>query len=182
MPTTPAGGRPPRRLATIDLGSNTVRYLLVEVDAGQAWRIVDRDQRVTRLGEGLAAAGALGEAPMARTGAAVREYAERARRLGAVEVRGSQLAGFAGNAADGRQRALRDQPYDPAEPLEQVAVLIENDYIPADIEDLVDAGVFRYGGQSPIIFDRLEPEIHKEILAVCLCMTVGAVYDRALFA
>src|SRR5205814_8861845 len=87
VPTTPASGRPPRRLATIDLGSNTVRYLLVEVDAGQAWRIVDQDQRVTRLGEGLAAAGALGEAPMARTGAAVREYAERARRLGAVEAR-----------------------------------------------------------------------------------------------
>ena len=82
-----ADARPPRRLATIDLGSNTVRYLLVEVDAGQAWRIVDQDQRVTRLGEGLAAAGTLGEAPMARTGAAVREYAERARRLGAVEAR-----------------------------------------------------------------------------------------------
>jgi exopolyphosphatase/guanosine-5'-triphosphate,3'-diphosphate pyrophosphatase len=76
-----------RRLATIDLGSNTVRYLLVEVDAGAPWRIVDQDQRVTRLGEGLAAAGRLGEGPMIRTAAAVRAYAERARRLGAGEVR-----------------------------------------------------------------------------------------------
>jgi len=75
-----------RRLATIDLGSNTVRYLLVEVD-GAGWRALDQDQRVTRLGQGLAAAGRLGEAPMERAAAAVVEYAERARRLGAEVVR-----------------------------------------------------------------------------------------------
>jgi exopolyphosphatase / guanosine-5'-triphosphate,3'-diphosphate pyrophosphatase len=74
------------RLATIDLGSNTVRYLLVEVDSGARWRAVDHDQRVTRLGQGLAVAGRLGEAPMARTAATVVEYAERARRLGADDV------------------------------------------------------------------------------------------------
>jgi exopolyphosphatase/guanosine-5'-triphosphate,3'-diphosphate pyrophosphatase len=76
----------PRRLATIDLGSNTVRYLLVDVDGGVRWRAVDQDQRVTRLGAGLAATGRLGEAPMARTASAVVEYAERARRLGARDV------------------------------------------------------------------------------------------------
>jgi exopolyphosphatase/guanosine-5'-triphosphate,3'-diphosphate pyrophosphatase len=85
VPTPTAGAR---RLATIDLGTNTVRYLLVEIDGRRAdWLVIDQDQRVTRLGEGLAAAGRLGEAPMARTGAAVHEYAERARRLGAAEVR-----------------------------------------------------------------------------------------------
>jgi exopolyphosphatase / guanosine-5'-triphosphate,3'-diphosphate pyrophosphatase len=74
------------RLATIDLGSNTVRYLLVEVDGSRSWRTVDHDQRVTRLGEGLATAGSLAQAPMARTARAVIEYAERARRLGADEI------------------------------------------------------------------------------------------------
>jgi exopolyphosphatase / guanosine-5'-triphosphate,3'-diphosphate pyrophosphatase len=74
------------RLATIDLGSNTVRYLLVEVDGDAAWRTLDHDQRVTRLGQGLAGSGHLGEAPMARTGAAVVEYVARARRLGADDV------------------------------------------------------------------------------------------------
>ena len=74
------------RLATIDLGSNTVRYLLVEVKGDGSWRALDQDQRVTRLGQGLADAGRLGEAPMARTTAAVVEYAERARRLGADDV------------------------------------------------------------------------------------------------
>lgn len=63
-----------------------MRYLVVEVDGGAGWRVVDQDQRVTRLGQGLAATGRLGEAPMARTASAVIEYAERARRLGAAVV------------------------------------------------------------------------------------------------
>jgi exopolyphosphatase/guanosine-5'-triphosphate,3'-diphosphate pyrophosphatase len=75
-----------KRFATIDLGSNTVRYLLVDVDGVASWRMVDQDQRVTRLGQGLAATGRLGEAPMARTASAVVEYVDRARGLGAVEV------------------------------------------------------------------------------------------------
>jgi len=70
------------RLATIDLGSNTVRLLVADVIAPGRWHIVDADQRVTRLGEGLAASGRLGEAPAARTAATVAEYAVRARRAG----------------------------------------------------------------------------------------------------
>jgi exopolyphosphatase / guanosine-5'-triphosphate,3'-diphosphate pyrophosphatase len=90
------------RLATIDLGSNTVRYLVVEVDGREGWRVVDQDQRVTRLGEGLAAYGRLGETPMARTASAVIEYAERARRLGATDV---QLVATSAvrESANGRQ-------------------------------------------------------------------------------
>jgi exopolyphosphatase/guanosine-5'-triphosphate,3'-diphosphate pyrophosphatase len=76
---------PARRLATIDLGSNTVRYLLIETAEG-GWRTIDHDQRVTRLGQGLAIAGRLAEAAMARTADAVVEYAQRARRLGAARV------------------------------------------------------------------------------------------------
>ena len=48
---------------------------------------VDQRQTVTRLGEGLAAAGALGEAPMARTLAVVGDYVTRAERLAATRVR-----------------------------------------------------------------------------------------------
>ena len=76
-----------RRVATIDLGSNTVRFLCVDVDGTGDWRTVDQSQHVTRLGEGMAASGRLGEAPMARTATTVAEYAERARRLGAGDVR-----------------------------------------------------------------------------------------------
>ena len=75
------------RLATIDLGSNTVRLLVADVEPGaHKWRVVEADQRVTRLGEGLAASGRLGEAPAERTVVAVSEYVARARRAGAERV------------------------------------------------------------------------------------------------
>jgi exopolyphosphatase/guanosine-5'-triphosphate,3'-diphosphate pyrophosphatase len=70
------------RLATIDLGTNTVRLLVADVTDPGRWRVVDADQRVTRLGEGLAASGRLGEVPAQRTAAAVTEYVGRARRAG----------------------------------------------------------------------------------------------------
>ena len=74
------------RLATIDLGTNTVRLLVADVTGAGRWRVVEADQRVTRLGEGLAASGRLGEAPAARTAAVVAEYVARARRAGAERL------------------------------------------------------------------------------------------------
>ena len=74
------------RLATIDVGSNPVRLLVADVLAAASWRLVDQDQTVTRLAEGLARSGRLGEAPMARTLAAVRAYVERGAGLGARDV------------------------------------------------------------------------------------------------
>ncbi len=75
------------RLATIDLGSNTVRLLVADVDPGaRGWRVVETAQRVTRLGEGLTASGRLGHAPAERTTAVVAEYVARARRASAERV------------------------------------------------------------------------------------------------
>jgi exopolyphosphatase/guanosine-5'-triphosphate,3'-diphosphate pyrophosphatase len=75
-----------RRLAAIDLGTNTVRLLVAEVD-GAAWRSLHQAQRVTRLGQGLGAAGLLQDGPMARTVAAVGEFVTAARRRGAERIR-----------------------------------------------------------------------------------------------
>jgi exopolyphosphatase/guanosine-5'-triphosphate,3'-diphosphate pyrophosphatase len=75
------------RLGSIDVGSNTVRLLVADVAGDGTWRIADQEQTITRLGENLARAGALGEAPMARTLAAVSDYVERATRLGATGIR-----------------------------------------------------------------------------------------------
>ncbi len=75
------------RVSTIDVGSNTVRLLVADVNGPDAWRVVEQDQTVTRLAEGLAASGALGAAPMARTLAITTDYADRATRRGAGEVR-----------------------------------------------------------------------------------------------
>lgn len=74
------------RLATIDLGSNTVRLLVADV-ADERLTVVDQDQRVTRLGEGLTRSWRLGEAPAARTADVVVDYVARARAAGAVRVR-----------------------------------------------------------------------------------------------
>ncbi len=74
------------RLAAIDLGTNTVRLLVIDADAAGRWRSLHQAQRITRLGEGLAASGRLGEAAMARTAAAVAEYAAAADHLGAERV------------------------------------------------------------------------------------------------
>jgi exopolyphosphatase/guanosine-5'-triphosphate,3'-diphosphate pyrophosphatase len=75
------------RLCAIDVGSNTVRLLVADVLGAGAWHIADQDQTITRLGEGLARTGVLGEAPMARTLAAVSEYVARGSRLGASDIR-----------------------------------------------------------------------------------------------
>lgn len=75
------------RLATIDLGTNTVRLLVADVESGTGrWRVVEADQRVTRLGEGLAASGRLADQPMARTSSAVASYVARARRASAERI------------------------------------------------------------------------------------------------
>lgn len=75
------------RVATIDLGTNTVRLLVADAAPGAAvWKTVEQDQQVTRLGEGLAATGSLGDAPAERTAGAVREYVARATAAGAHRI------------------------------------------------------------------------------------------------
>ena len=73
-------------LATVDLGTNTVRLLVVGPD-GPAWRTLHQTQRVTRLGEGQGDTGRLRPEPMRRTAATVSEFARAARALGAARVR-----------------------------------------------------------------------------------------------
>lgn len=83
---SPAAPRPTRRLATIDLGTNTVRLLVADVAPDGAWTVVHQDQRVTRLGEGLTGSGRLGDAARTRTAETVADYVIRARRAGAVRL------------------------------------------------------------------------------------------------
>ncbi len=56
----------PSNVAALDLGTNNCR-LLVARPAGGGFRVVDAFSRIVRLGEGLAATGALSEGAIART-------------------------------------------------------------------------------------------------------------------
>src|SRR2546427_4426031 len=93
------------RLATIDLGTNTVRLLVAEVAAAGRWTPIVQDQRVPRLGEGLRASGRLAETPMNRTAATVTEYARRAREAGAGALRIIATSAVR-DAANGREFAI----------------------------------------------------------------------------
>lgn len=77
-----------RRVAAIDCGTNSVRLLVVEVDATSGLLVdVAREMRIVRLGEGVDATGHLSEAALARTFGAVEEYAAIVESAGADALR-----------------------------------------------------------------------------------------------
>ena len=76
----------PERYAVIDIGTNSVKFAITEVDdAGASRRVVDRAE-VTRLGQGRDADGRIADEPLERTGAAIAEMVEEARRNGCRAV------------------------------------------------------------------------------------------------
>jgi exopolyphosphatase / guanosine-5'-triphosphate,3'-diphosphate pyrophosphatase len=73
------------RIAVIDLGTNTTRLLVGQVADG-AVRELERDTRITRLGEGVDAAGRLAEPAMDRVFDAVADYRAAIDRLEPARV------------------------------------------------------------------------------------------------
>jgi len=62
-------------VAAIDCGTNSIKVLIAHVGAG-SWHVVLRDSRVVRLGEGVDETGTLTDGALARTFAAIDEFAE----------------------------------------------------------------------------------------------------------
>jgi exopolyphosphatase / guanosine-5'-triphosphate,3'-diphosphate pyrophosphatase len=76
----------PERVAAVDMGTNSIRLLVMEsIDGGL--REVARDMVITRLGQGVDATGRLSSEALARTMSVLARYARRARSLGAERVR-----------------------------------------------------------------------------------------------
>jgi exopolyphosphatase/guanosine-5'-triphosphate,3'-diphosphate pyrophosphatase len=73
--------------AAIDLGTNNCRLLVARAEGG-SFRVIDAFSRIVRLGERVVATGALSEAAMARTIAALRVCAAKLRRRGVSHYRG----------------------------------------------------------------------------------------------
>ena len=76
----------PARYAVIDMGTNSIKFHVGSFDAdGRPTTVVDRAE-VTRLGEGLAAGGAIQPEPLERAIAAIGGMADEAKRLGARAI------------------------------------------------------------------------------------------------
>jgi len=57
-----------RRIAAIDVGSNSVRLIVAETDGSGGYRVIDDEKDIARLGQGLESTGALRPERMARAG------------------------------------------------------------------------------------------------------------------
>jgi len=90
------------RVAVVDIGTNSTRLLVAEVDGGV--RELGRDSIVTRLGEGVDATGRLGDAPQQRVFAALDRYAAVIRAHGA-EQRTAVMTSAVRDAANGAEFA-----------------------------------------------------------------------------
>jgi exopolyphosphatase/guanosine-5'-triphosphate,3'-diphosphate pyrophosphatase len=91
------------RVAVVDIGTNSTRLLVAEVDGG-ALTELQRESIVTRLGEGVEATGRLGEEPVQRVFAALDGYAEAIERHGA-DVRTAVMTSAVRDAANGAEFA-----------------------------------------------------------------------------
>jgi exopolyphosphatase/guanosine-5'-triphosphate,3'-diphosphate pyrophosphatase len=79
----PAG---PVRLAAIDIGTNSVRLMVVDALGTDDYRLVDDEKMTTRLGAGLSASGALSAAASERTFEAVAHLKSIAEGRGATRI------------------------------------------------------------------------------------------------
>jgi exopolyphosphatase / guanosine-5'-triphosphate,3'-diphosphate pyrophosphatase len=145
-------------VAAIDIGSNSVRLLIVGADGAEKCR----EMNITRLAEGVDRSGCLGEAAMARTLQVLEAYAVLIRRHGAQRVR------VTGTSA-ARDAQNRDRFFESVESaLGQAPELLSGgaeaalafagataDRAPADGPFLtLDIG----GGSTEFAFGRAEPE------------------------
>jgi exopolyphosphatase/guanosine-5'-triphosphate,3'-diphosphate pyrophosphatase len=81
-PAAPAPAEGARRVAAIDLGSNSTRLLVADVEGGHVEEVA-RGLKITRLGEGVDARGRLLPLPIARVRNCLAEYRRRLEELGA---------------------------------------------------------------------------------------------------
>lgn len=94
--------------AVIDVGTNSVKLIVAELRDGRPFCITD-DVVITKLGEELAESGAISEAASQRTIDVMVKMCERARSLGADEIRmvGTECVRRASNAEHFRREAQR---------------------------------------------------------------------------
>jgi len=76
-----------KKFASIDIGSNTVRLLILESGGHGDFREIDSVRRITRLGQGMDTEKRLGLKPMATTLAVLEEFKKTCRNHGDIPIR-----------------------------------------------------------------------------------------------
>src|SRR5204863_7554937 len=89
------------RLAAIDIGTNSIRLVVAEVQPDGTYRVLDEDREMTRLGRGLYREGRLGDAPMQQSLQALGRMKAIADGYGEAELRTIATAAVR-EAANGR--------------------------------------------------------------------------------
>lgn len=102
--------KPNPLLAVVDLGTNNCRLLVARARKNGEFHVVDSFSRIVRLGEGVAQSGALSEAAIARTIAALKVCAQRIARHKTTRVRAiaTEACRRASNASDLVERAKKE--------------------------------------------------------------------------
>ncbi|CAG0982523.1 Exopolyphosphatase 1 [Phycisphaerales bacterium] len=91
-----------RRLAVIDIGSNSIRLLAVELIDDRSWKVLAEERAMTRLAQGLARSGEISPEAMARSVEAIGRFKAIADKIGVENVRAFATAAVreAGNRQD----------------------------------------------------------------------------------
>jgi len=76
----------PKRLAAIDIGTNSIRSIIVEVTGKNHFRVLDDEKETTRIGEGMGTNFQLSRDAMQRAGRALQRMTDIARGFGAQTV------------------------------------------------------------------------------------------------
>ncbi|HEX2703879.1 MAG TPA: Ppx/GppA phosphatase family protein [Solirubrobacteraceae bacterium] len=90
------------RVAVVDIGTNSTRMLVADVDRAGHLRELDRRTEVTRLGEGVDASGTLSSSAMARVTKAIDGYAQAIDEL-AADARIAVLTSAVRDSSNGEQ-------------------------------------------------------------------------------
>ncbi len=75
------------RLAAVDIGTNSIRLVIAEVQPDGSYRVLDEDREMSRLGRGLYAAGRIAEAPFEQSLAALGRMKAIADGFGVTDLR-----------------------------------------------------------------------------------------------
>ena len=136
----------------VDVGTNSVKFIVGELEADGTWVTLAERAEVTRLGEGLSASGRLGAEPIARTVDAIASMVARSPRrrrrleLAAVGTAGLRIAGNSAELVDAvRERSGIEVEVIPGDEEARLA------YFAVTAELAVDDGavaVFDTGGGS----------------------------------